>query len=689
MAERGSNGDTLGGQRQSDSQSPGSSPQKEKKPSSKSKDPSRPKRKKARRACAACQRAHLTCGDERPCERCIKRGLQDDCHDGARKKAKYLRDAPDEALQPGAARFFQHNKSAGSPTGTATTVQSNLNPGSVHITDGGFLENTQQNLAAFPAMPPASQRLSQSQDAPTFNQFVPPPVSMRQQPFNPPPDTSAQHMPSNYPPALDNQTFMGSFPDPNEANLSSFDPSSVNFGNQYGALEFGMLGHMASGANNYTGHRSSSGYDGSAMLPSAYGNANHDMSTYSAGRQGSTTDWNPNDPRLNSWAGSKGTMDAFPGGRDEPTTYSIGNPYMGASPISSTTDFMAPFEITDPDNTYSSLPRKTSYVQSPHNQRPHSEPQARQEREHRPSKAVSRKLEQLPAAKTTAQRRSNASKIYQSVIKPYPYTARFHALIAVISRRFKSQKRLRIAKALGSIRPSFISCTRTLIEEDLILMEKNFQRSLLEYRDHVSSCGTPTIICRRTGEVAYCGESFLELSGWPVGVLLGKEPNLNINRGGDEEVPSGTMTGSSRGGINTPRVTTAGVDPSSAVPHPVFLTDLLDDDSVVQFYEDFAKIAYTDSKGSACRPCKVLKYKTKDDPLFSGNRFEDNGGVAPRRGPRSAPKPDKPQPAPAQVQQDISRLGQDDGLVDCMFCWTVKRDVFEFPMMVVINVSTE
>ncbi len=29
---------------------------------SSSKDPSRPKRKKARRACHACQRAHLTCG---------------------------------------------------------------------------------------------------------------------------------------------------------------------------------------------------------------------------------------------------------------------------------------------------------------------------------------------------------------------------------------------------------------------------------------------------------------------------------------------------------------------------------------------------------------------------------------------------------------------------------------------------
>src|ERR1700761_4973153 len=39
-------------------------------------------------------------GDERPCQRCIKRGLADACQDGVRKKAKYLHDAPPEALIP-------------------------------------------------------------------------------------------------------------------------------------------------------------------------------------------------------------------------------------------------------------------------------------------------------------------------------------------------------------------------------------------------------------------------------------------------------------------------------------------------------------------------------------------------------------------------------------------------------------
>ncbi|GAA5947005.1 hypothetical protein JCM3775_004279 [Rhodotorula graminis] len=69
-----------------------------------------PKKKKAGRACAACQKAHLTCDDARPCARCIKKGCPEECVDGARKKAKYLQEIPDELLERG--------RQAGGPSGT-------------------------------------------------------------------------------------------------------------------------------------------------------------------------------------------------------------------------------------------------------------------------------------------------------------------------------------------------------------------------------------------------------------------------------------------------------------------------------------------------------------------------------------------------------------------------------------------
>ncbi|KAF8839472.1 hypothetical protein BDN67DRAFT_905456 [Paxillus ammoniavirescens] len=58
-----------------------------------------PKKKKANRACAHCQKAHLTCDDSRPCQRCIKRGIAGSCVEGHRKKAKYLLD-DDELAEP-------------------------------------------------------------------------------------------------------------------------------------------------------------------------------------------------------------------------------------------------------------------------------------------------------------------------------------------------------------------------------------------------------------------------------------------------------------------------------------------------------------------------------------------------------------------------------------------------------------
>ncbi|KAL0956403.1 hypothetical protein HGRIS_002550 [Hohenbuehelia grisea] len=51
-----------------------------------------PRKKKANRACFHCQKAHLTCDDSRPCQRCIKRGIANNCTEGHRKKAKYLLD---------------------------------------------------------------------------------------------------------------------------------------------------------------------------------------------------------------------------------------------------------------------------------------------------------------------------------------------------------------------------------------------------------------------------------------------------------------------------------------------------------------------------------------------------------------------------------------------------------------------
>lgn len=46
------------------------------------------KRKQVKNACTNCQKACKKCDDERPCTRCVKYGIADDCQDSVRKERR-------------------------------------------------------------------------------------------------------------------------------------------------------------------------------------------------------------------------------------------------------------------------------------------------------------------------------------------------------------------------------------------------------------------------------------------------------------------------------------------------------------------------------------------------------------------------------------------------------------------------
>lgn len=203
-------------------------------------------------------------------------------------------------------------------------------------------------------------------------------------------------------------------------------------------------------------------------------------------------------------------------------------------------------------------------------------------------------------------------------------------------------------------------------------MEKCFQRTLCEYEDFVNHYGTPTIICRRTGEIASASKEFSLVTGWRRDVLLGKEPNLSVNTGSNM---SGTHTGTSSRGALTPRVANVDIDPGR--PQSVFLAELMDEDSVVQFYEDFAELAFGASRASIIgRTVSLLKYKTKDDIGWSAADFTDDG----KRQKRSSSGEVKMDPFMKGGDTGTKALGDRDGRVECSMCWTIKRDTFDIPV---------
>ncbi|KAK0650736.1 Transcription activator of gluconeogenesis [Lasiodiplodia hormozganensis] len=663
------------------------------------KDPLRPRRKKARRACFACQRAHLTCGDERPCQRCIKRGLQDACHDGVRKKAKYLHDAPPEALMPGVGGHYPHLSNAGQQHGAASVPN---NAQAMGQPNNFYPQQQQANYNVYPnstqgQMPPPMQEASainsynnqQSPISPQYNQTANQQTSPVQSMAG-----MQQNQQSN-PSAM--QDFGGIPFDPSDPALFNFDLASLNFGNHYGALEFGMLGHMSSGAaetppeNNSVMNplnQAANLYNG-PMSTASGSSENLGISTGGFGFNDGipTADWQPHS-RQGSAAQiqtpnntpATGNLDhqlrQQEGQNGMPLAYAVGagpGSMASASPGSTMADgqnfeptsFSSPAYMANQHSHQEEQRRQQIYnrQQQLHNQR------TQQQQQHQQQQEANRK------------RRRDPSEIYDSVTGPYPYTDGFHGLIALLKQRFSIAKRSRIAQALASIRPSFIACTSTLNTDDLIFMEKSFQRTLYQYEDFINAHAVPTIICRRTGQIAAVSQEFSLLTGWKKDVLLGYEPNQNVNTGGSSgsAIQSGTATGTR--GVNTPREQQPNIDS----PRPVYLAEILDDNSVCQFYEDFAKLAFVAPRATATRSCKLIRYRTKDDLSNLENmniKSEESGNKDQSKGTRYM---NGNTVVKLEGGAGAGRPGDKDGLINCMFCWSVKRDVFEVPMLIVMN----
>lgn len=541
------------------------------------------------------------------------------------------------------------------------------------------------------------------------------------------------------------------FDDP---SMFNFDIASMNFGSNYGALEFGMLGQMATNAGDTPPS------DTATTRGSVHQTYRVPLGSFS--ESPNNTNFPYNDPAMMSeWSNGTGVYNAQLNQMQPPHAFAIETTTQFQSPENhhSTPDGLK-FEesplLTSAamkhqhqgsiDNTIQPRPSSQHQQQAPpvQPQQPTSSPTRSRIPPHRdptgittPQLKAKQALPTKPASKPTRTR--DPSAIYTSVTTPHPYTQNFHHLIAYLQRRFASQhsKTLSIAKSLASIRPSFIATTKTLNRDDLIFMEKCFQRTLFEYESFIEGVGTPTIVARRTGEIAAVGKEFQILTGWNKNVLLGRAPNLNVNRGhtgltpmtgsGANSASVGPGTATGKGGFNTPQRTTVAEENGEKKDRPVFLAELLDDDSVVQFYEDYARLAFSDSRGSVFRKGKLLKYRTREDEVANELRKEaEQRRVEGRDGPAEPVQQpqqthqrqqslQKNDPTQGQLQgpgqglqrrdtmgllnpklrkegisgeKGMQKLGSADGKVDCAYCWTVKRDVFDIPMLIVMNVST-
>ena len=779
----------------------------------------------------------------------MKRGLQDACHDGVRKKAKYLSDMPNEALGPGIVGQYPSNTGHSIPSGAFAGLAPPV-PGPLgqnifsqpqqqqhHIRHHQQQQQQQQSTYSSYRQGHTMGQIPQMTDNPVAgftsptNSITPPFITSptgRATPISNVMNSSGQD-PTLISPGGQFNPAIYDINDP----LFNMDLTSLNFVNQYGALELGMLGHMSSGISEPSPQdlkmMSSSALDafpGSVTVSNTplYPNAPGQPGILYDGGLNASTQWQP-DPYVGQVAtgqapsGKASTIAPGPEEFSIPLGYTISAGPDEELELISSLDGDEATMVGTRDNSQRPLTSSSHVTKQPVSasqpfispvqlsQAPATEKQQRsvaQEQTEMSHARLNATLSTFHAQNTASRkRRLDASSVYETVKKPYNYINGFHSLINFLQENFSHEKTSRIAKALASIRPSFIACTQHLNKLDLVYMEKCFQRTLCEYEDFINKNGTPTIICRRTGEVAAVSREFTCLTGWRKEVLLGKEANLNVHlRSGGAGVGldgtgastgTGTGTGTGEPHANRRQGSAGGNQPMNSksdsketgastttttktkTQQPVFLAELLDEDSVIRFYEDFAHVAFSDSRGSVMAPCKLLRYRTKRDiaqksdtstskisaqttnkaaatatatatststststdatsfkqheaehlegqrsyvspvtnctigpqpqtPLH-GSSSGSNGGSANSSSSTvndinmnsnrtnlssSANSKSMPNPGPGNLipgESGLQFLSDDKGRVDCMLCWTVKRDMFEVPMLIVMNVS--
>ncbi|KAJ1728943.1 Transcriptional regulator of nonfermentable carbon utilization, partial [Coemansia biformis] len=180
--------------------------------------------------------------------------------------------------------------------------------------------------------------------------------------------------------------------------------------------------------------------------------------------------------------------------------------------------------------------------------------------------------------------------VYSSVTEPHRYHAGFHFFFQYIGARMDKRNILRVSRAIARFRPSLVALLRNLTREDLLFTEKSLQRALLEYEKLIGFVGTPTVVWRRSGEIMVVGKEFSILTQWA-----------------RHELTTGDR----------------------------YIYELMDTESAVVYWEQFAEHAFENSEHSVMSECRLMR--------------------------------------------------PDGGVVPCAFSFTIKRDLFGIPMAIIGN----
>ncbi|KAG8715927.1 hypothetical protein FRC08_010011 [Ceratobasidium sp. 394] len=221
------------------------------------------------------------------------------------------------------------------------------------------------------------------------------------------------------------------------------------------------------------------------------------------------------------------------------------------------------------------------------------------------------------------------AKYEAGLLRPYNYVKGYARLSRWMDHNMSNESKKQILQPLSVLRPKFRAIAQSLTDIDLVFIEEAFERLLLDYDRVFSAMGIPACLWRRTGEIYKGNREFAEL---------------------------------------------VGVDVSRLRDGKMCIYELMSEESAVNYWEKYGHVAFDPAQKAVLTSC-VLRYKPTSNTTVAtssgSNGSAQSSPVWHRRGPGQDGEPNG-----AMTQS---------GLINCCFSFTIRRDTWGIPSVIVGN----
>ncbi|KAF5380140.1 hypothetical protein D9615_006300 [Tricholomella constricta] len=234
------------------------------------------------------------------------------------------------------------------------------------------------------------------------------------------------------------------------------------------------------------------------------------------------------------------------------------------------------------------------------------------------------------------------SKYEAGLLKPYNYVKGYARLSRWMDTHVSQESKEQILQPLSVLRPKFRAVAQSLKDLDLVFIEEAFERLLLDYDRVFAAMGVPACLWRRTGEIYKANREFEKLVGL-----------------------DGHMMRDGR----------------------LCIYELMAEESAVNYWEKYGHVAFDAGQKAVLTSC-VLRYKPRlgfdansSRGSGSGSHSNSNSGAGAGTGGGGG-----------TVTKGGGGTGggggggqEEEGFVNCCFSFTIRRDRWGMPTMIVGN----